>query len=251
MERPTTRRKTLQDHIERAYELERPRPLRIGPRQEEFQILPKSVRFNMFLFEGGARKAFQIDGRQALYVKQDFSSLKRSLLHFLAKHCRVTDLVCVDYPYGLLVTSEHAIREVVPTFDEHTLPRDVMAQAGTLLGIPCTIVGDASRWVGNPHQIAITIDWSDDLKQYMCTDEEYYPTFGAAMSEYLELKERAEEYNAVFTADPILGVGLELRGKTRAGIDEFESEFVFDRSAPTESIRMYSASDVRRLVPVE
>ena len=242
-----TQQMTLEDQKERAYQLQRPMSLRIGPRQKEFEVLPTAVRFNIFLFEKGMRKAFQIDGMWASDLKWEFVNLKRSLLHFLAKHCRVSDLVCIDYDYGILVTSERAIQEVLPTFDRRTLPRDVMTHAGTLLGIPCTIVGNRSKWQKNPHTIAIIVD-DVSLKQYMCTEQEYQLTFEIAMREYIQLKTEADEYNRFFTDDPIHTVSLELRGKTRAGIEDFKYEMrSLERDKEQNRILMFTAGDVRRL----
>ena len=248
-----TRRGMLDRQVEKAYQLERPMAFRVGPRQDEFALLPKSVRFNLFLFERGHRKAFQIDGRQAVYVKEEFRYFKRSLLLFLSKHCRVRDLVCIDYPYGILVTSERALGEHIPGFSARTLPREIMAHAGSLLEIPCTIVGRETRWDGNPHQIAITVD-HEELKQYMCTHDEFLSTFALAQDEYQRFLAHADEYNALFTQDPIECVHLELRGKTRTGVARFEENARASHEThdiEEDDLRVYYARDVARLASVD
>ena len=239
-----SRKRTLQDSVDKAYELARPRALRIGPRQQEFAIVPKSVRYNMYLLQWGVRKAFQIDGRDASYVKEDFAETKRDLYHFVMVHCRLHDLVCFDYPYGLLFTSVRAIRDVLPTFSVRTLPRDILAHAGTLLGIPCSLVRKEKHWRHSPQQIAIVVD-GEDVKQYMCTNDGFDKSFAAAIAEYQTFRMHVDKFNTVYTDEPILNISLEFRGKTMANVQEFQ-KYAFEYAALTYAdVRMYTKDDTR------
>ena len=65
-----SRKRRLDALVEKAYELGRPRALRIGPRQREFAIVPKSVRFNMHLLQLGIRQAFKSTGAMQGMSKQ-------------------------------------------------------------------------------------------------------------------------------------------------------------------------------------
>ena len=154
-------------------------------------------------------------------------------------HCRLHDLVCFDYPYGLLFTSVRAIRRILPNFSLQTLPRDILAHAGTLLGIPCSLVRKGEQWKQVPQQIAIVVD-DEDLKQYMCTSDEFERSFGVAIAEYQEFRMHADHFNRLYTDDPIYNVSLELRGKTKINVQHLQND-AFEYEALTNAdVRMYT-----------
>ena len=248
-----TRTQTLQAALEKSEELERLRSLRIGPRQDEFSILPKEVRFNLYLMKHSKRKAFQIDGGLALFLKEDFAVKGENFMHFFRKYSEVQDLVCVDYPYGLLFTSERAIRDVLKKDLHEIRGKDLLDNAGKLLHIPCSIVASERQWWKYPHQIGIMVD-GGDVKQYMCQDDEFNSVVNFAIAEFNVFRETAEAFNAEFTDDPIERVELEFRAKTSKGytssVDRLtelqESREPLDAAA----VRMYVRSESGEYVSV-
>lgn len=216
----TLRSATLRKRQRKAYELDRPRNLRPRPRQQEYTIIPKSVRFNMYLFKNEVRKAFQIDGLEAGYLKEDFQEAKRDLYEFVKKSVAFQDMVCIDYEYGLLFTTDNNIRE---TIGEAPDPKHILRNAGKLLEVPCTLVQNKTEWLQTPHQIAIAVD-DQDVKQYMCKNNEFAKTFEQAIKEYEHFRKHADEFNKQNEEDPVIDISLEFRAKTEEGMQRFSQE---------------------------
>ena len=220
----TLRSATLRTRQQKKYELDRPRRLRPGPRQQEYEILPKSVRFNMYLFQNNVRKAFQIDGREAGYLKEDFQEAKRNLYEFVEKSVAFQDMVCIDYEYGLLFTTENNITQTIGGTPD---AKHILRDAGKLLEVPCTLVRNKTEWLQTPHQIAIAVD-NEDVKKYMCKNNEFSQTFEQAIKEYELFREHVDEFNKYYEQDPVINISLEFRATTEEGLlQHFSSSDLF------------------------
>ena len=238
----TLRSATLRKRRQEEYELNRPRRLRPGPRQQEYEIIPKSARFNMYLFQNNARKAFQIDGRDAGYLKEDFEEAKRDLYEFVEKSVAFQDMVCIDYEYGLLFTTDNNITETIGGAPD---AKHILRNAGKLLEVPCTLVQNKTEWLQTPHQIAIAVD-NQDVKQYMCKNDEFAKTFEHAIEEYELFRKHADEFNKQYEEDPVINISLEFRAKTEEAMQRF-SPFDFLMEEEDEyNVEIIRKGDLRR-----
>ncbi len=237
------RARAFETPLAKTSQLNHLRSLRIAPRQAEFDILPKSVRFNFYLMKHGSRDAFQIDGMFASYLKEVFAVRNESLFHFFSKYIAIGDLV--DYPYGILFTSESAVRRVLKVDMSNIRADDILQHAGKLLDIPCSIVRSHTDWMDFPHQIGIVVD-GEDVKQFMCTSDEFDTVMANAFKDFQMFRTMADAFNREFVNDPIARVELKFRAKTAIGKEWMQDmirshEQTYD--APrTNDVRLYTSS---------
>ena len=137
--------------------------------------MPTSVKFNLYLFEQGKRKAFQIDGAYArdlkdMYPNEDDAQIMSKLKAFFTNMTGFDDLIVHDYKYGILVVREVTLQDMFGSSGKQFAQKSETEQTehiGKLLEIPCTL----HNWdLKNNHQIAIEVN-NEDFIVYMCNCE--------------------------------------------------------------------------------
>ena len=198
--------------------------LRFATRVDRLNFMPISMKFNLFLFKNDIRKAFQIDGVYASYLKEDLqlthpgeseNVIKKHLVAFLG-NIAGEEVLIHDYLYGIFVVRKSTLR------DEHGHESldglgdtEVQRIIGNLLDIPCTIV----NWdLENNHQIAIEVN-NEDFIVYMCKESDLMNLYTTVFKEFNKYREQADIYNKQVTNDlnKIHSVWLTFRFKTQEG----------------------------------
>ena len=193
----TRKQKKLDDHIREA------RKLRWSPREKELEIMPISVKFNLFLFKQEKRKAFQIDGRYATYLKEDLElkfpretneQIMSRLTRFFTIVTGFGDIILYDYVFGILVVREYTLMKTFNLSAEQFLKINEIRKTeliGKLLEIPCT----TNDWdLQNNHQIAIEVN-NEDFIVYMCNEKDINKNSVIALENFFMYRDEVENYN--------------------------------------------------------
>lgn len=199
----TRKRKNLDDLVRKA------RKLRWSPREKELEIMPISVKFNLFLFKQDKRKAFQIDGSYATHLKEnlkikyptetDEQNMSR-LTRFFSIITGFDDIILYDYVFGILVVREYTLMQTLKLSVEQFLKMNEIRKTeliGKLLEIPCT----TNDWdLKNNNQIAIEVN-NEDFIVYMCNEEDISKNSVIALKIFFMYRDEVENYNKTVQND--------------------------------------------------
>ena len=141
----TRKRRKLDDHVSNAMKL------RWSVREDRLKKMSISMKFNIYLFQKGIRKAFQIDGRYASYFMEDLKhqypteSHKQILNRFASFLGNITgfdDVLLHSYKFGIVIVRSSTLLKTFDILHFHDLSDTKLHEyIGKLLDITVGLAG--------------------------------------------------------------------------------------------------------------